>query len=381
MADILTSYETGFSLLLKRLGHSHPRYAEALTLQARLLENLGRARLYGDSETNRAERAQIVDALNSLAMASLGESFNDLCQESIAATLEGSGAIAQGPGAVAAGAGGVAVGGDVFGSVIVTGDGNIVGVDHRQREVERVRTTGDLASEGAALGNLGAAYAVRGDFSQAIEHYEKALAIARQLGDLQTEAIYLQNLGLALLRLAEVESERRQQLLSRAADVLRQAMELFDKLDSALIVRARVHYHVGRCYSSLGRWREAITLLEQAREIFSQHKTRPELANTLLELGQLYHLTRDFEAAYLYLKDALRLFRRLQDIDGVAVAQEALGNLALQTAHPSEAIVSLREARQGYLALQRDERIRAVDDLLRIAQQGNPPLVDKEDQP
>jgi tetratricopeptide (TPR) repeat protein len=380
MADILTSYETGFSLLLKRMGHGHPHYAEALTLQARLLENLGRARRYGDTETNRTERAEVVDMLNSLAMASLGKSFDDLCQESAAATLEGSGAMAQGPGASAAGAGGVVVGGDVFGSVIVTGDGNVVGVDHRQREVERARATGDLASEGAALGNLGTAYAARGDFSQAVEHYEKALAIARKLGDLQTEAIYLQNLGLALVRLADAEPERRQEYLSRASNTLRQAMELFDALGSAPIVRARIRYHVGRCYSWLGRWREAIALLEQARETFSQHKTRPELASTLLELGQLYHMTHDFESAHLYLKDALRLFRRLQDTDGVAVTQEALGNLALQTAHPSEAIVSLQEARQGYVALQRDERIQAIDELLRIANKANPPLVDGENQ-
>jgi len=49
------------------------------------------------------------------------------------------------------------------------------------------------------------------------------------------------------------------------------------------------------------------------------------------------------------------------------VTQEALGSMELQAAHPSEAIVSLQEARQGYVALRRDERIRAVDDLLRMA--------------
>jgi TIR domain len=42
------------------------------------------------------------------------------------ASLNGSGAIAQGPGAVAAGTGGVAVGGDVKGSIIITGHGNVV---------------------------------------------------------------------------------------------------------------------------------------------------------------------------------------------------------------------------------------------------------------
>ncbi len=43
------------------------------------------------------------------------------------AELHGSGAIAQGPGAVAAGERGVAIGGDVSGSVIVTGDQKVVG--------------------------------------------------------------------------------------------------------------------------------------------------------------------------------------------------------------------------------------------------------------
>jgi HAMP domain-containing protein len=45
------------------------------------------------------------------------------------ARLEGSGAIAQGPGAVAAGKGGVAIGGDVHGSVIITGDDNTVNAE------------------------------------------------------------------------------------------------------------------------------------------------------------------------------------------------------------------------------------------------------------
>ncbi|MDY7076973.1 MAG: hypothetical protein SXV54_08620 [Chloroflexota bacterium] len=62
IGDAFASYETGLSLLLKRLGHAHPRYTEALTLQSRFLENLARSRLYGDTETGRTEWAQIVYA-------------------------------------------------------------------------------------------------------------------------------------------------------------------------------------------------------------------------------------------------------------------------------------------------------------------------------
>ena len=38
--DAYSHYETGLGLLLEKLGRDHPRYAEALTYQQRLLENI-----------------------------------------------------------------------------------------------------------------------------------------------------------------------------------------------------------------------------------------------------------------------------------------------------------------------------------------------------
>ncbi|MDQ7030288.1 MAG: hypothetical protein Q9O62_11175 [Ardenticatenia bacterium] len=72
--------------------------------------------------------------------------------------------------------------------------------------------------------------------------------------------------------------------------------------------------------------------MEQACKAFTLSKDWAGLARTLLELGQLYGQMRDFELADICLKDALRLFRRLQDKERAAMALEALGNLALQTA-------------------------------------------------
>ena len=79
MQDVFTSYETGLTHLLRRLGQDHPRYTEALTLQSRLLENIAQARRYGDTDGLKHTRAQIVDILNDLALDTLGTSFNELC--------------------------------------------------------------------------------------------------------------------------------------------------------------------------------------------------------------------------------------------------------------------------------------------------------------
>lgn len=242
-------------------------------------------------------------------------------------------------------------------------------ISYYEQILALVREIGDLRVEGEARSNLGLAYAVVGEFVCAVEHYERAIAIARQLNDRYAEAVRLQNLGLVFLRLADAEPNQRRDGLSHATEQFRQALQIFETIEAAPFLRARTRYHLGRCYYQLGRWREAITLLERARETFSHHKAYPELAYVLLELGQLYFQSQDFESAYIYLKDALRLFRRLKDTDGIAVTQEALGSLALQTARPAEAIVSLQEARQGYTSLRRGERIREVDDLLRMAEQ------------
>ncbi len=52
-----------------------------LTLEMRLLDNLNDEAKYGSTETSRADRARIVNALNDLVKrAGLESSFNDLCR-------------------------------------------------------------------------------------------------------------------------------------------------------------------------------------------------------------------------------------------------------------------------------------------------------------
>jgi hypothetical protein len=85
MSDVYTPYETGLHALLERLGHDHPRYSDALVYQQRLTENIEAARRYGDTASRRAERAEIVDQLNALALETLGVSYTALWQETSSA--------------------------------------------------------------------------------------------------------------------------------------------------------------------------------------------------------------------------------------------------------------------------------------------------------
>jgi photosystem II stability/assembly factor-like uncharacterized protein len=83
MSDPFTSYETGLKRLLERLGSDHPRYTDALSLEAQLRENINLARSDSDSENRRADRNRILRQLNALTIETVGVSFNELCKETV----------------------------------------------------------------------------------------------------------------------------------------------------------------------------------------------------------------------------------------------------------------------------------------------------------
>lgn len=111
-------YERGLNAL-KVLAQGHDWLQDFTLFEARLRENLTKERRFGSSESLRSDRAQIVDALNALALAKVGQSFNDLCLASSPTTPSPAGD-------VTAAQRGVAVGGNVSESTIVTGDHNVI---------------------------------------------------------------------------------------------------------------------------------------------------------------------------------------------------------------------------------------------------------------
>lgn len=77
--DVYSLYETGLSELMSQISNSK-QYTEALVYQTRLLERIRAARLYGDTESNRAERNEIIARLDEIAVSELKVPFLKLCQ-------------------------------------------------------------------------------------------------------------------------------------------------------------------------------------------------------------------------------------------------------------------------------------------------------------
>ncbi len=81
--NVYHRYQVALDELIERIkAISRDYHQKALVLQARMEDNIWRSRAHGDTELTRAERMDIVDSLNALALKSLGTSFNDLCPKS-----------------------------------------------------------------------------------------------------------------------------------------------------------------------------------------------------------------------------------------------------------------------------------------------------------
>ena len=75
-------YDRGLAALKAALPGEHQ--AALLTLEDRLQSNLRKEKLFGGTETTRADRSAIIYELNDLALRVLGISFNDLCVGQVA---------------------------------------------------------------------------------------------------------------------------------------------------------------------------------------------------------------------------------------------------------------------------------------------------------
>ncbi|MBN1136747.1 MAG: hypothetical protein JXM73_09175, partial [Anaerolineae bacterium] len=76
--DVYARYENGLAALVERIGNGAVQSGVSV-YQHRLKENIFRSRRHGDTETRRAERAEIIDHLNQLTTSQLAISFNELC--------------------------------------------------------------------------------------------------------------------------------------------------------------------------------------------------------------------------------------------------------------------------------------------------------------
>ena len=91
-------------------------------------------------------------------------------------------------------------------------------------------------------------------------------------------------------------------------------------------------------------------------------------ANALFLAGRAYETLSDWDNARTYYRDALRLYRHLEELPGIAKSQAGLGGVLVSQGYLEKGIVELKSASDLYYQLQKPEEASELENLCQAAQ-------------
>ncbi|HEY3475834.1 MAG TPA: hypothetical protein VGK56_14585, partial [Anaerolineales bacterium] len=152
----------------------------------------------------------------------------------------------------------------------------------------------------------GRAYEILGDFHSAQDDFEHALQIARQQGNGHAEWQTLMDLG-AIWRGHDYQ---------RAGEFFRQAEELARRLNQPKLLAHSLN-RVGNWFFVTGQTGQALNCHRQALEFFEQEQDEQGMAETYDQLAMATMHHGDQIGSYAAYQHAIRLFRKLDDKEGL----------------------------------------------------------------
>jgi tetratricopeptide (TPR) repeat protein len=116
----------------------------------------------------------------------------------------------------------------------------------------------DFVAQGASLLHLGTLYAIRGQYTTAIEYYNQAIVIQRDIGDDHGLSKSLSNIGLAYADLGEYHKSIKYHL---------QALSISRQLGNRVAESNHLN-NLAETYELLGHYDKAIAYLEQVQDLY-----------------------------------------------------------------------------------------------------------------
>jgi tetratricopeptide (TPR) repeat protein len=139
-----------------------------------------------------------------------------------------------------------------------------------QFHLENAKTIGDRELEAVALTNLGASYHTAQHYQRASEKYRQAIAIFQELADLDLEIWALTHLGTTYNCLQDY---------ARAVMIYRKAIAVANA--EGTLVPPGLLCSLGHTYRSMGRYDEAIAVVEEAVGLLQERGSAAELVEAI----------------------------------------------------------------------------------------------------
>jgi tetratricopeptide (TPR) repeat protein len=196
------------------------------------------------------------------------------------------------------------------------------------------RRTGDRASEGLHLGQLGIDYKDAAEPLKAIELLEQELEIARAGGDHDSECGALCNLGGVYMDLGKPE---------RAFDLFTMALARA-RQDGRRLSEGIILHNLGKIYEQRGDLARALELYEQDLHIAREGGYTHHVAHSLISLGEVQRSMGETALARKHFEAALSIARAIGDRRTESSALTSLGITFRALGEPDPAVACFQDA-------------------------------------
>ncbi|MEZ4512301.1 MAG: tetratricopeptide repeat protein [Chloroflexota bacterium] len=227
-------------------------------------------------------------------------------------------------------------------------------IEFHREHLQLARESSNAPEMTRALGNLGSVYQQKGDVERGIEFHQKQLQLARQLGDQAKEASALGSLGDAHRLLGQTEP---------ATQYYKQSLDIARTIQDQSRMR-KIMTSMGRLYVDNGEHKKAATLLAKALEMARKTADRVTEGEVLRHMGQLYQRAGHVQRAVDAYQSALKIAEESHDVRQEAYDRLFLGELYLAQGEGQQAIEQYEAALLAFQMLKDSNQILAATDRL-----------------
>ncbi len=178
-------------------------------------------------------------------------------------------------------------------------------IDFLKRALDIYNKIDNVKGKVSVLINLGETYSKLGQIEHSLQYYEEALSNFGGLYDETEKAVILMGLGNVLSNKGKIE---------KAIEFFDQSLEIFEKSNDE-INKAKVLQLMGRAYNRKNDLDKAITYYDKSFSIFAKDEFNisREKATCINELGSIHLKLKNYEKAFNYFTDSLRILDKSQD--------------------------------------------------------------------
>ncbi len=163
----------------------------------------------------------------------------------------------------------------------------------------------------AAYGWLGMTYNNKGDLDNALFYYDKSLKLDIELGDKEGEADDLNNIAVIYREKGEFD---------KALSYYEKSLSLSSEKG-----KADTYNNIALIYGGKGEYAKAVSYFKKALAISTRYGNYHASGEYMLNLGDTYREMKDFNNAYYYLQEGLKMVKKVGDKYWEATGYKYLG--------------------------------------------------------